>query len=147
MIKNQRLRAPSMPSQDAIDKRSYRRLPRPYPVEAKRLSLSANKDPGMETTCCDISKGGLCVEARSPFTKGDVYQLRVLIPMLNKFSSSFFKVYENDAEQYLMALAEVAWVKPAAGSYLIGFRFVNVDESQSQALERLIAKAFASAAE
>ena len=143
MTSNQRAEAPAMPSQADLDKRNFQRLPRPYPVEVKPLTLPMTKEPGVETTCCDISKGGLCVEAPSLFKSGDVCQLRVLIPLLNKFSPSFFKVYENDAEQYLIALAEVAWVKPLGGSYLTGFRFVNVDEHQSAALEKLIEKAFA----
>jgi hypothetical protein len=77
------------------------------------------------------------------FEEGATCQVRVLIPLLNKYSPSFFKVYENDAEQYFLALAEVAWIRPAGGRYLVGFRFVNVDENQSHALEKLIAKAFA----
>ncbi len=137
-----RLTAPGMPSDEEINKRSYRRLPRPYPVEVTKLSFPMPKPT--ETVCCDISKGGLCVESSaSGLAIGDKCQVRVLIPLLNKFSPSFFKVYENDAEQYFMALAEVAWVRPVRGRSLMGFKFVNVDSDQSKALEKLVEKAFA----
>ncbi|MDL2272769.1 PilZ domain-containing protein [Desulfovibrio sp. OttesenSCG-928-I05] len=139
-----RVSAPAMPNDDDVNKRAYQRLPRPYPVEVAKLSFPMNKSGVIETTCCDISKGGLSVEApSSSLAVGDTCQLKVLIPTLNKYSSSFFKVYENDAEQYFNALGEVAWIKPIGGRRLMGFRFVNVVAEQSQALERLIQKAFA----
>ena len=138
-----RIAAPAMPSDDDVNKRVYLRLPRPYPVEVTELAFPIAKQAGIETTCCDISSGGLCVECTTaPFEVGAKCQLRVRIPMLNKFSPGFFKVYENDAEQYFLALAEVAWIKPARGQYLMGFKFVNVDNNQSQALTKLIEKAF-----
>lgn len=139
-----RIAVPAMPNDDEVNKRAYQRLPRPYPVEVNKLSFPMGRGGAMETTCCDISKGGLCVEApSSSLAVGDTCQVKVLIPTLNKYSSGFFKVYENDAEQYFNALAEVAWVRPLSGRYLMGFRFVNVDQDQSKALERLIEKAFA----
>ncbi len=132
-----------MPSDDEINKRSYRRLPRPYPVELAKLSFPMPRS-GMETVCFDISKGGICVESPSyGLAVGDKCQVKVLIPTLNKYSPSFFKVYENDMEQYFLALAEVAWIRPVRGQALMGLKFVNVDSDQSQALERLIQRAFA----
>lgn len=136
--------APAMPNDDEINKRAYRRLPRPYPVVVSKLSFPMTGSGAMETTCCDISKGGLSVEASSSsLAVGDTCQLKVLIPTLNKYSSGFFKVYENDAEQYLNAFGEVVWIRPLGGRRLMGFRFVNVDSDQQKALERLIQKAFA----
>lgn len=138
-----RTTVPAMPSDEDADKRVYQRLPRTYPVEVLKLDFPMPKR-GVQTTCCDISTGGICVEASStPFGMGDTCQLRVLIPMLNKFSKGFFKVYENDAEQYFTALAEVAWIKPLPGQFLIGFKFVNVHKDQLVALEKLIERAFA----
>ncbi len=138
-----RLAAPCMPSDDEVNKRGYRRLPRPYPVEVRKLSFPMT-GRSVETVCCDISKGGICVEAPlHSLSAGDKCQVRVLIPLLNKFSPGFLKVYENDAEQYLLALAEVAWVKPVRGRFLAGLRFENVDSDQSKALERLVERAFA----
>lgn len=134
--------APNMPSDADLEKRVYQRLPRTYPVDVFKLSLPMPKT-GMPTKCCDISKGGLCAEASSAnFSVGDTCQLKVLIPLLNKFSPGFFKVYENDAEQYFTALAEVIWIKPLHGQFLMGFKFVNVHSDQMKALERLIERAF-----
>jgi hypothetical protein len=136
--------APAMPSDEDIDKRAYQRLPRTYPVEAALLTFPMPKD-FLGMTCCDISRGGICVETPPVgLVVGDICQVRVLIPLLNKFASGFFKVYENDAEQYFTGLGEILWKKPAAGRELIGFKFVNVHADQLKALEKLIESAFAS---
>ena len=135
---------PVMPSDEEANKRLHRRLPRLYPVELQRLGVSL---PGgvIATNCCDISRGGLCLEARQSFSLGDIYQVRILIPFLNRFSPAFFKVYENDVEQYFVAVGEVIWVKAHGGRYVVGIQFVNVDGDQAVALDRLIKKAFAAA--
>ncbi|MDR3073194.1 MAG: PilZ domain-containing protein [Deltaproteobacteria bacterium] len=140
----QTLAAPGMPSDDEAEKRIYQRLPRTYPVEVMKLSFPMPRE-GLQTKCCDISKGGVCVEAPSTagLTEGDTCQLKALIPLFNKFSQGFFKVYENDAEQYFTALSEVSWIKPLPGQCLIGFKFVNVHDDQMAALEKLIERAFA----
>lgn len=135
---------PSMPSDADADKRSYQRLPRTYPVDIAKLAFPMPKE-SIQTKCCDISKGGICVEAPAvDFAIGDTCRLQALIPLLNKFAPGFFKVYENDAEQYFTALAEVAWIKPLPGQFLVGFKFVNVHTDQMHALEKLIERAFAS---
>ena len=112
---------------DAQDenKRRYLRLPRPYRVQARELVFPIAKDPLLDVNCSDIGKGGLCVEARSPLPVGTRLHINVHIPLLNKFASSFFKVYENDTEQYFQAIADVAWVKASGGMHLMGLRFVN----------------------
>ncbi len=122
--------------------RQYTRLPKPYRVEAKELKFPIAREVALEGSCSDISRGGLCVESRTALAVGTVLQVKVHIPLLNKFSSSFFKIYENDAEQFLQTIAEVAWIKPVAGRYLIGLRFANADEDSCRALDALIAKAF-----
>lgn len=127
---------------DEENKRRYLRLPRPYRVQARELVFPIAKDPLIDTDCNDISRGGLCVESRSPLPVGTRLHVSVHIPLLNKFSSSFFKVYENDAEQYFQAIADVAWVKPSGGAHLMGLNFVNADEEQCAALNRLVEDAF-----
>jgi len=126
------------------NKRRYLRLPRPYRVQARELVFPIAKDPLLDVTCTDISKGGLCVESRSPLPVGTRLHVNVHIPLLNKFSSGFFKVYENDADQYFQAIADVAWVKSTGGHHLMGLRFVNADHDLCQALEKLVADAFRS---
>lgn len=135
--------APSMPSDEDAEKRSYQRLPKTYPVEVIKLDFPMPKE-GVKGHCCDISRGGVCLEAGEiPFAMGDTCQLKIRIPLLNKFASGFFKVYENDAEQFFIALAEAAWIKPVSGQFLVGFKFVNVHADQQNALEKLIERAFA----
>ena len=124
------------------NKRQYLRLPRPYRVQARELVFPIAKDPLIDVTCTDISKGGLCVESSSPLPVGTRLHVSVHIPLLNKFSSGFFKVYENDAEQYFQAIADVAWVKPGSGAYLMGLQFVNADEELCKALGKLVDDAF-----
>ena len=125
------------------EKRKALRLPKPYRVEIKHLSFPVSTELFLETTCSDISAGGLCVEAPQALPKGEKCQVRVHIPRLNKYSPAFFKVHENDSEQYLIALAEVMWVKPWGGSYMMGFRFVDADMDALKALQKLIHKAAA----
>lgn len=124
------------------DKRQYGRLNRTFAVEVSELQFPIVRDKAVETRCYDISEGGLSIESPRAFQAGDKLQVRINIPLLNKFSPSFFKVYENDADQYFMAIAEVMWCKIQAGQYLIGMRYVNVDDNQARALAGMINKAF-----
>ncbi|MDR2489319.1 MAG: PilZ domain-containing protein [Desulfovibrio sp.] len=124
------------------NKRQHMRLPRPYRVQARELVFPITKNPMMDVACTDISKGGLCVESRSPLPPGTRLHVSVHIPLLNKFSSGFFKVYENDAEQYFQAIADVAWVKVHDGVHLMGLQFVNADEDLCNALGKLVNDAF-----
>lgn len=126
------------------NKRRHMRLPRPYRVQARELVFPIAKDPLLDAPCNDISEGGLCVESRSPLPVGTRLHINVHIPLLNKFSSAFFKVYENDADQYFQAIADVAWVKASGGAHLMGLRFVNVDDEQCRSLGRLLEDAFRS---
>ena len=135
--------APVAPSDDDIDKRIYQRLPRPYPVEVRKLAFPMPSE-STRMTCCDISKGGICVETPPvDLAVGDVCQVTVLIPLLNKFAPGFFKIYENDAEQYFTGLGEILWKKRIGAQELVGFKFVNVHADQLKALEKLIESAFA----
>ena len=140
-----RVKTPHEPhsKRELAEQRKALRLPKPYSVEIKHLTFPITRSSFLETTCSDISAGGLCVESTKPFTKGDKCQVKIRIPLLNKYSSAFYKAHENDTEQYLIALAEVAWVKPSPGSYLVGFRFVDADFDAQNALRRLIHKASA----
>ncbi len=132
------------PANDDENKRRYLRLPRPYRVQARELVFPIAKDPLIDVECTDISKGGLCVESPSPLPVGTRLHVSVHIPLLNKFSSRFFKVYENDAEQYFQAIADVLWVRPNSGSYLLGLHFVNADDELCRALDKLVNDAFRS---
>lgn len=129
-------------SRDTTNKRQHLRLPRPYRVQARELVFPIAKDPLLDVTCNDISAGGLCVESQSPLPVGTRLHINVHIPLLNKFSSGFFKVYENDADQYFQAIADVAWVKASGGVHLMGLRFVNADDEQCRSLGRLVEGAF-----
>ena len=123
------------------ERRRYKRLPKAFHVLAHEFKFPIAAQPRFETTCADISAGGLCVEASRRFTPGDKLQIKVHIPTLNKYSPGFFKYYENDADQYLHAIAEVTWVDPSAGRYMAGLRFLDVDEDACRALAGLITKA------
>ncbi len=124
------------------DKRQHGRLSRTFEVEVNELQFPIVRDKSVQTRCYDISEGGLSIESPSSFKTGDKLQVKINIPLLNKFSPGFFKVYENDADQYFMAIAEVMWCKPQAGICLVGMRYVNVDDNQARALAGMINKAF-----
>ena len=127
---------------NAENKREYLRLPRPYRVQARELVFPIAKDPLIDTESRDISKGGLCVEADAALPVGTRLHVTVHIPLLNKFHSGFFKVYENDAEQYFQAVADISWSRPSGGKYLLGLTFVNADEEIAEAVNKLVQDAF-----
>ena len=126
---------------DGSEGRQSVRLPKAYTVEVKELAFPASSAGSIESSVNDISKGGISIESPRRLENGQTMQVKVHIPMLNRFSSSFFKFYENDAEQYFLAIAKVVWCRPSGGKYMVGMEFVNVDETQSRALAALIDKA------
>ena len=121
--------------------RVYYRLPRAFSVSVKELSFAMARSQSIEGQCADISQGGICIESPVPIQVGSKMQVSVHIPLLNRYSPGFLKIYENDADQYFTAITETIWSKFVAGSYFIGMRFVNVDESQARALAGIINKA------
>jgi len=121
--------------------RQYQRLPRPYKVEAKLLQFPLSPHPVISAPCYDIGAGGLCVESPRTLNIGDLMQIRVHVPRLNKYSPRFFKAYENDADQYVQCIGKVAWVRPSSGKYLIGLNFTDIDPDQRKALQGLVQKA------
>jgi c-di-GMP-binding flagellar brake protein YcgR len=131
---------PSPPGPE--NQRQYLRLPRPYRVQARELVFPIARDSLFETETRDISKGGLCVESDALLPVGTRLHITVHMPLLNKFSSGFFKVYENDADQYFQVIADVSWSRPVGAKYLLGLRFVNVDEDIAAAVNRLVEDAF-----
>jgi hypothetical protein len=124
------------------NKRQYLRLPRPYRVQARELVFPIAKDPLFNAETRDISKGGLCVESDTPLPVGTRLHITVHMPLLNKFSSGFFKVYENDADQYFQVIADVSWSRAVGAKYLLGLSFINVDEDIAAAVNRLVEDAF-----
>ena len=121
--------------------RQYQRLLRPYRVEARRLEFPVPLHPVIDALCYDIGAGGLCVESLRALSIGDIMQIRVHVPKLNKYSPSFFKAYENDAEQYVQCIGKVAWIRPSGGKYLVGLNFTDIDTDQRKALQSLVQKA------
>jgi len=110
-------------------------------VEAKLLQFSGASRPVINAPCYDIGAGGLCVESPTALTVGDLMQIRVHVPRLNKYSPSFFKTYENDTEQYVQCIGQVAWVRFLGVKYLVGLSFTDIDPDQRKALKNLVQKA------
>ena len=128
-------------SEMSDNRRQFVRLPKGYGVELNELKFPMSPDESFPVTCADISTGGVCVESSEALEPGLRLQVKVHIPRLNKFMPGFFKTYENDAEQYLQAIAEVAWTEPAAAGYQVGLRFLDLDADTERALGGLIKKA------
>ena len=99
-----------MTESNSDNRREFVRLPKGYSVEINEFKFPITSQERISATCADISTGGVCVESPEPFKPETRLQVRVNIPRLNKFMSGFFKAYENDAEQYLQAIAEVCKV-------------------------------------
>jgi c-di-GMP-binding flagellar brake protein YcgR len=129
------------PRTEADNMRQYQRLLRPYKVEAKLLQFPIPSHPVISAPCYDIGAGGLCVESANALNIGDLMQIRVHVPKLNKYSPGFFKAYENDAEQYVQCIGKVAWIRPSGGAYLVGLNFTDIDPDQRKALKSLVQQA------
>lgn len=124
------------------NKRVYTRLPRPYRVQARELAFPIAKDLLIDVDSKDISSGGLCVESESELPVGTRLHINVHIPLLNRFSSKYFRVYENDTDQHFEAIADIAWTKKTGNKYLLGLQFVNADDDTRKAIDKLVADAF-----
>ena len=122
------------------ERRQYRRLPKSYRLELAEFVFPLGSQPWLKATCEDVSAGGLSVIVPHYFKAGDKVQIRLHMARLNKFHPGFFKVFENDADQTLLAVAEVARVEERVPltSYCLGLRFTNVYEDDWRALHGLI---------
>lgn len=129
------------------EKRQHGRLTRTFAVELAELTFPPSNGRTVNTHCYDISEGGLSIESPVSFNQGDKLQARINIPLLNKFAPGFFKFWENDADQYFLAITEVMWSKLEDGKYLLGMKYINVDEDQAKALSGMINKAFRGASQ
>lgn len=119
---------------ETLEQRKFSRLPKNYYIQFKRLQFPMSSEPFAEARISDISAGGICVEAAKTFSQGDRLQIKIHVPRLNKFMPGFFKFYENDEEQYINAIAEVAWMENA----LMGLSFVDLDQDVVRAIQGLI---------
>lgn len=119
---------------ETLEQRKFSRLPKNYYIQFKRLQFPMSNEPFAEARISDISAGGICVEAAKTFSQGDRLQIKIHVPRLNKFMPGFFKFYENDEEQYINAIAEVAWMENA----LMGLSFVDLDQDVVRAIQGLI---------
>lgn len=130
-------------SEENRDRRQYTRLPKNYSVEVRAFCFPVNSQPKLTAKSADISAGGLSVELAANYCKGDKLQVKVCVPCLNKFMPGFFKVYENDAEQYLQAIAEVVRVERGASpdTRILGLRFIDLAEDSFIALKKMVEKA------
>lgn len=130
-------------SEENRERRQYTRLPKNYSVEVRTLSFPFNNQPVVKAMSADISAGGLSIEVAGRYRKGDKLQVKVCVPCLNKFMPGFFKVYENDAEQYLQAIAEVVRVGNGVSfsSQVLGLRFIDLAEDSFIALKKMVEKA------
>ncbi len=124
------------------NRRQYQRLRKKFRVEISEFRYPPAEQPAVSTHCRDISQGGLRVESPRSFQAGEKIQLTIYISGLNKFHPSYFKVFESDVGQHLVAVAEVAWIdeKAPLTLYDMGLKFVDVWEDDWKALAAMIKK-------
>lgn len=120
------------------ERRKHERLPKNYFLEYKEFKYPTAQQSFLQARLVDISAGGVCVECSHSFSQGTKLQIRVHMPRLNKFMPGFFKYYENDQDQYLNAIAEVAWVDSSRRPALMGVRFLDLDPDVVKAVQGLI---------
>ena len=122
----------------STEQRKYNRLPKSYFIEYKEFKYPTGHQDFLKSNLMDISAGGVCVECVRSFPAGTKLQLRVHVPRLNKFMPGFFKYYENDQEQYINAIGEVAWVDSSRGRTLMGVKFLDLDPDVVTGIQGLI---------
>lgn len=120
-----------------VEQRRANRLPKNYFVQFKKFKFPMTSQPYHDAKISDISPGGICVESNQSFKEGEQLQVKLHVPRLNKFMPGFFKFYENDEEQYIEAIVEVAWID---GQHM-GLRFVDLDKDVVRGITGLISDA------
>ncbi|MFP4071158.1 MAG: PilZ domain-containing protein [Desulfovibrionales bacterium] len=124
------------------ERREYERLKRAFTVVLRRFEFPLASQQRIELRCRNISAGGILIDCPVRFQQGELVEATITIPSLNKFHPGFFKVFENDAEQNLVAVAEVVRsVERVPGvSHELGIRFKDVYEDDWKALQAMIRK-------
>jgi c-di-GMP-binding flagellar brake protein YcgR len=125
---------------DEKDRRQFARLSRQFKMEISAFTFPLSKMRPFEVTGVDISEGGVAVRCPEGFCVGERVQLKINIPRLNRYHPGFFKVYEHDLGQYIIAVAQIAWSKPdpKQGDFMLGLEFVDVYEDDLKALHNLV---------
>jgi c-di-GMP-binding flagellar brake protein YcgR len=120
------------------DRRQYVRLQKPFTVTMQLFDFPPS-DEEVETVCKNISAGGMLLESPRGVCPGSMIKAKIHIPKLNKFHPGFFKVFENDLDQNLIALAEVVRSQELSQeAHELGLKFVDVYEDDWKALHNLI---------
>jgi c-di-GMP-binding flagellar brake protein YcgR len=120
------------------DRRQYVRLEKPFTVSIKLFDFPPSEEV-VEAVCRNISAGGMLLESPRGVLQGSMVKATIHIPKLNKFHPGFFKVFENDFDQNLVALAEVIRSHELSGEvHELGLKFVDVYEDDWKALHNLI---------
>jgi c-di-GMP-binding flagellar brake protein YcgR len=128
------------------DRRQYVRLAKPFRVNLRKFEFPFVDRDTVEASCRNISVGGMLLESPLGFGTGSVIQTSIRIPGLNKFHPGFFKVFENDLEQNLVAVAQVVRSVDLGALHELGLKFVDVYEDDWRALHAMIMKLSAYAA-
>ena len=124
------------------ERREHTRLPKSYRVELREFKFPISAQKSVALSCVDISSGGLAVDSPRKFVFDEMVQVKIYIPRLNKYHPGYFKVFESDVDQFLQAVAKVAWVKEIVpfSKYQLGLEFVDVYEDDWKALQSMISK-------
>ncbi|SDB43501.1 PilZ domain-containing protein [Desulfonatronum thiosulfatophilum] len=128
--------------QNESEKRAHERLAKPFEVKIKAFAFPLHAQRSYEVHSMDISEGGLLVHCSRRFEIGEKLQVTIFIPSLNKFHPGFFKVFESDTDQHLIAVAEVVRVESGGfgNDHALGLKFIDIYEDDWQALKNLILK-------
>ena len=124
------------------EKRKDYRLPKNFQVEVREFKFPLARQKTHEIFSVDISAGGLLVECGQNFAVGEKLQVKIFIASLNKYHPGFFKVFESDAGQHLQVIAEVVRSEERVPltRYVLGLRFLDVDQDDWNALRKFIMK-------
>ena len=124
------------------ERREYQRLSKKFKVDFRKFQYPLVAQTWTSTVCENISAGGIFIESAHSFDTDDKLQLRIYASKLKKFYPGFFKVFESDLDQSLIAVADIIRIRylPDKGVYGLALQFTNVYEDDWRALHDLIIK-------
>ncbi len=125
---------------DDKERRQVTRLSRQFRMEISAFTFPLSDMRPVEVSGVDISTGGVAVQCAEEFGQGEQVQVKIQIPKLSKYHPGFLKVYKHDLEQYITAVAKIAWSRSLeeTGEFLMGLKFVDIYEDDLKALHKLI---------
>ena len=118
------------------ERREFARVPKQVPIEVTRLAFPMPGRADAHGHGKDIGGGGVCFTAGLAFQPRTMLSVKISIKGWSAHKKPHSRLVDIAGEEPFVAIAEVAWCRPAAesGLYDVGVRFVDVYADDFKAL-------------